>query len=153
MTIKAKRIKAVLNTNVFVAAYLSKNPKSPTIELLDRWRKGEFAVLYCEDLEREIIRKLLEKGISPSLIQLLISDFFIYGKEVNLSSKDVYRIVPADPEDDFIVACALKGKATHIVTYDPHIKELGESYRGIKILEPIPLLKELRKQKLSKKIS
>lgn len=148
MAIKAwKKVRAVLDTNVFVAAYLSKNPKSPTIELVDRWRKGEFILLHCVDLQREVARKLLERGVSPPLIQLLISDFFVYGEEVNLLPEEIPRVVPADPEDDFIIACAVKGKATHIVTYDPHIKELGESYRRIKIVEPVVLLKEMRRQK------
>jgi Predicted nucleic acid-binding protein, contains PIN domain len=89
-------------------------------------------------------KKTAPKRISPTLIQLLISDFFLYGEEVNLVQEEISRIVPADPEDDFIIACAVKGKATHVVTYDPHIKELGESYQGIKILEPIVLLQELR---------
>jgi uncharacterized protein len=139
--------RVVLDTNVFIAAHLSKNPKSPTVELLDRWKKGEFILLHCEDLQKEVTRKLLEKGTSPPLIQLLISDFFLYGEEVNLIPEEISRIVLADSEDDFIIAYAIKGKATHIVTYDPHIKELGESYRGIKIIEPIALLKEMRKQK------
>jgi putative PIN family toxin of toxin-antitoxin system len=147
LAIESRKARAVLDTNVFIAAYLSKNPKSPTVELLDRWRKGEFILLHCLDLQKEVTRKLLEKGISPPLIQLFISDFFLYGEEVNLNPEEISRTVPADPEDDFIIACAIKGKATHIVTYDPHIKELGESYRGVKIIEPIALLKEIRKQK------
>jgi uncharacterized protein len=147
LTIRSKRVRVVLDTNVFIAAYLSKNPKSPTVELLERWKKGECILLHCKDLQREVTRKLLEKKISSPLIQLLISDFFIYGEEVNLAPEGISRIVPADPDDDFIIACAIKGKATHIVTYDPHIKELGENYRGIKIVEPITLLKEMRKQK------
>ncbi len=147
MAIESRKVRAVLDTNVFIAAYLSKNPKSPTVELLDRWRKREFILLHCLDLQKEVTRKLLEKGISPPLIQLLISDFFLYGEEENLIPEEISRIVPADPEDDFIIACAIKGKATHVVTYDPHIKELGVNYRGIKIIEPIALLKEIRKQK------
>lgn len=35
-------LRAVLDTNVPIAAHLSRNPHSPTIELLARWRGGQF---------------------------------------------------------------------------------------------------------------
>jgi predicted nucleic acid-binding protein len=37
-----RRLRAVFDTNIFVAAYLSKSPNSPTVELLQRWLQGEF---------------------------------------------------------------------------------------------------------------
>ena len=43
-------LRAVLDTNVFVAAYLSRNPNSPTREIIDRWLRGEFDLLYSCDL-------------------------------------------------------------------------------------------------------
>jgi hypothetical protein len=41
-------IRAVLDTNVPIAAHLSRNPHSPTVELLGRWRAGQFLQLYSE---------------------------------------------------------------------------------------------------------
>jgi len=43
-------LRAVLDTNVPIAAHLSRNPRSPTIELIDRWRAGEFVQLYSDDM-------------------------------------------------------------------------------------------------------
>ena len=43
----AKPVRAVLDTNVFVSAALSKNPTSPTREVLERWQRGEFVLLIC----------------------------------------------------------------------------------------------------------
>lgn len=57
-------LRAVLDTNVFVAAHLSQNPDSPTVELLRRWRQQEFELLYSDDLLVEIDEKLSDKGIS-----------------------------------------------------------------------------------------
>jgi predicted nucleic acid-binding protein len=37
-------LRAVLDTNVIIAALLSKNPGSPTVELLQRWGNGEFTL-------------------------------------------------------------------------------------------------------------
>ena len=47
---EVSRFRVVLDTNVILAALLSRNPASPTVELLHRWRNGEFALLYCTDL-------------------------------------------------------------------------------------------------------
>ena len=54
METEQKRLRAVFDTNIFVAAYLSKNPYSPTIELLRRWRQGQFELLYSDDVLVEI---------------------------------------------------------------------------------------------------
>ena len=40
--IEPPRFRAVLDTNVVLAAQLSRNPASPTMELLQRWRRKEF---------------------------------------------------------------------------------------------------------------
>ena len=40
------RKQAVFDTNIFLAAHLTKNPNSPTAELLSRWANDEFDILY-----------------------------------------------------------------------------------------------------------
>jgi len=58
---------------------------------------------------------------------------------INLSHLD---IVKDDPDDNVILACALKARANYLVSYDPHLTKLRE-YEGIKILTPkefMPLL-------------
>ena len=61
-----------------------------------------------------------------------------------LSPSDIVPVIEADPEDDVILTCAVKGSATHIVTYDPHFDILGGSYRGIQILRPLNFLYLIR---------
>ena len=54
------------------------------------------------------------------------------------------NVVQADPDDNIIVACALKAGAEYIISYDPHLTDLKE-YSGIRILTPKqfqPLLKK-----------
>jgi uncharacterized protein len=41
--------------------------------------------------------------------------------------------VPADPEDDMIIAAAVESGATYLVSEDHHLRDLKE-YQGIKIL-------------------
>ena len=63
METERQRLRAVFDTNIFVAAHLSKNPHSPTLELLRRWRQEEFELLYSDDLLVEIDEKFSAKGI------------------------------------------------------------------------------------------
>ena len=49
------KLRGVLDTNVPIAAHLSRNPASPTIELLERWRGGQFAQLYSDDMLVELV--------------------------------------------------------------------------------------------------
>nr|BAL59584.1 hypothetical conserved protein [Candidatus Acetothermum autotrophicum] len=53
------------------------------------------------------------------------------------------KVITEDPDDDVILACAVRAKADYLITYDPHLLKLKE-YQGIKILKPSELLAELR---------
>jgi len=53
------------------------------------------------------------------------------------------NVVEDDPDDDVIVACAVASEADYIVSYDPHLTELGE-HRGIQILAPRYFIRILR---------
>ena len=62
------RLRAVLDTNVFLSAFLSRNPTSPTKEILQRWQAGEFVLLVSDDLIDELTEKLLERRIPPDRV-------------------------------------------------------------------------------------
>ncbi|RLC90031.1 MAG: toxin-antitoxin system toxin component, PIN family protein, partial [Chloroflexi bacterium] len=57
---------------------------------------------------------------------------------------DVIRRIPDDPDDDVVIACAIAGGATHLVTYDIHLRSLGEEYQGVHILDGLHFLYALR---------
>ena len=42
-------LRAVLDTNVLLAARLSSHPASPNVEILDRWQHREFTFLHSLD--------------------------------------------------------------------------------------------------------
>jgi predicted nucleic acid-binding protein len=44
-------------------------------------------------------------------------------------------LIPADPDDDKFVECAVEGKARYIVSGDKHLLGLG-SYQGIQVVPP-----------------
>jgi predicted nucleic acid-binding protein len=58
-----KPVRAVLDTNVFISAALSKSETSPTREALERWKRGEFILLICTPLAEEIAEKLKDRHV------------------------------------------------------------------------------------------
>lgn len=139
-----KPIRAVLDTNVFVSAALSKNPSSPTREVIERWKRGEFVLLICTELAEEIAEKLLDYRIDADLISALVERLARLAEWVNVPVEKIEALL-SDPDDNVVVACAVKGAANYLVTYDPHFDSLKGKYRGVKVLKAIPFLEVLRK--------
>ena len=139
----AKPVRAVLDTNVFVSAALSKNPTSPTREVLERWQRGEFVLLICTPLAEEIVEKLLDHNITADRVQVLVERLAQLAEWVEVPAGKIESLL-SDPDDNVIVACAVEGAANYLVTYDPHFDSLGGEYHGVKILKAIPFLETLR---------
>ena len=70
-------LRAVLDTNLVLAAHKSINPQSPNREIIERWMNGEFTWLISEDIAAEYAEKLLEKGKEPSLVESFITELFL----------------------------------------------------------------------------
>jgi len=138
-----KRFRAVLDTNVFVSAFLSRNPASPTQELIQRWKADEFTLLVCDALVDEIAGKLLERGIGEEQVIEFLALVTRLAEWVNLPPGMIEPVV-VDPDDDAILACALEGKADFLVTYDPHLLSLGSNYQEVKISQALPFLRAVR---------
>ncbi len=132
-------LRAVLDTNVILAAYFSRNPRSPTVELLTRWRRAEFTALYSRQIRKEYERKLRESAIAGEEIAEFLDALSWLGTRVSLLAQQILPVTH-DPKDDVFVACAIVGHATHLVTYDPHIRQLGATYRGVHIVEALEFL-------------
>ena len=133
--------RVVLDTNVFVAAYLSRSETSPNREMLHRWLDGQFVLLYSRDTLLEVIGTFKEKRIAQSLIVELIARVSLLGESVDVPS--IEPIISEDPKDNLILACAIYGRATHLITYDAHFYEVKVRF-FFSILEPLPFLFELR---------
>ena len=139
-----ERLRAVFDTNVYVSALLSRNPTSPTQELIQRWKSGEFDLLVSDALIDELAEKLQHKGISDSRIAEFLALLGRLAQWIEVPPETVVSLIPGDPDDDAILACAVIGKANYLVTYDPHFDVLGGSYRGISIVKALPFLWTLR---------
>lgn len=141
--------RAVLDTNVPIAAHLSRNPHSPTIELVERWRHGEFVQLYSDAMLAELLEKFQARGIAPDAADRYVADLLLLGEYVVVAPEQVPEVILADPDDNMILACAFVGRATRIVTYDPHFDVLQGAYQGIKILDGLHFLYLVRGDRVS----
>ena len=140
----ATHLRAVFDTNVVLAALLSRNPLSPTVELMKRWRNGEFALLYADDLLLEYREKFIARQIEQISQIAFLAQLHSVGERVQLRRDEIGRVVTADPDDDIVIACAVVGKAPHLVTYDPHLLNLGKTYQGVAILDGLHFLYTVR---------
>jgi predicted nucleic acid-binding protein len=126
-----------------VSASLSKNINSPTRELLTRWKNNEFTLVICDQIAKEFIEKLTERGFSEDAISDQISELARSAEWVIVSDEKIEALL-SDSDDNVVVACAVEGGANYLITYDPHFDSLQGEYRGIKIIKAIPFLEVLR---------
>ena len=54
-------------------------------------------------------------------------------------------VVTEDPDDNVLLACAMAGQASFLVSGDPHLLRLG-SYQGVRVLTPAACLLLLREE-------
>ncbi len=134
--------RAVLDTNVVLAAHHSRNPASPGVEILDRWERGEFVLLYTADVITEYAEKLIEAGAPQTATDRFLSAIALNGTFVLIEFFH-FRHYPEDTDDIAFLLCALNGDATHLVTYDPHLHVLQPHY-ALAICEPLRFLADLR---------
>lgn len=139
-----RRIRAVFDSNVYVAAYLSKNPRSPNKELFRRWRAREFTLLVSRATLEEVIEKFDQRGIDQALTVELVSFMLADAEYVVTSDEELPALIVDDPDDDLILACAIAGNANYLVTYGPHFDCLGGEFQGIRILDGLHFLYVVR---------
>lgn len=138
-----KRPRAVFDTNVFVSASLSKNANSPTRELLERWKQNEFVLVICDQIAKELIEKLIERGVAVDSITEQVAALADSAEWVTVAEDKIKNLL-SDPDDNVVVACAVEGSANYLITYDPHFDSLNGEYHRVRILKAIPFLQILR---------
>lgn len=144
---KISKGRVVLDTNIVLAYTTTKSEDSPNKEIIHRWEKGQFNVLWSRDVLNEYINKMKFFGISEKVIIEIISHFIQFGEAVEIKFYH-YEVYPEDAKDICFVLCALNGYGSHIITYDFHLLDLADEYMwkfSITILKPVPFLQELRK--------
>jgi predicted nucleic acid-binding protein len=80
---------------------------------------------------------LLERGVAPARLASFLADLDTWGIRVLLTPEDIPPRIPADPDDDVVIACVVAGHATYLATYDPHFEVLGGECQGVRIVNAL----------------
>ena len=142
MTTSKTELRSVPDTNVLLAAKLSRGPTSPNSEYLERWKREEFTLLYSPDTYQEYTEKLVEKGLPEGAIKSFLRALEDLGVEIRVEHYHL-PAYPVDVDDVAFLLCAVKGEATHLITYDRHLLEVSRYYE-FKICGTVDFLKDLR---------
>jgi putative PIN family toxin of toxin-antitoxin system len=128
-------IRAVLDTNAYVAALLSAHG-SPA-RLIGALGEGLFDAIVCPRLLDELWGVLHRPKIAARVDPTAADDFVRWLGRVAITVPDpgVVRAVSPDPGDDYLIALALIGHAEAIVSGDAHL--LGLSGTAPRVLSPI----------------
>lgn len=98
------------------------------------------------DLLAEVSEKLRFKGLSGPRVWSLLAELRDVGIHVAIDPDDVRPVIAADQDDDLVLACAVAGRATHLVTYSSHFAVLEGRYQGIQIVDALTFVYLVRQQ-------
>ena len=137
-------VRAVLDANVFISAAI--RAEGPPGQIIERFlRQSAFDLVVSPAIVEEVLRGLrypkVTKYIRPDLepeawftgivllADLVAGDYVLSG-------------VSDDPDDDKVLAAAVEGRATRLVTGDPDLLSVRE-HAGIRIVTPRAFLSAL----------
>lgn len=130
-------VRAVLDANVFVSAAI--RPEGPPGRIVEQFLRTDAFTLVLSDaivdeamraLAYPKVRRCVRRGLDPALWMedlVLLADF--------VSDIAPVPAVSKDPDDDKYLAAAIAGRASFVVTGDPHLLTVGE-HEGVRIVTP-----------------
>lgn len=125
-------MKAVFDTNVLVAAFVSEGVCS---KLLLRARKKQFHLFVSpfilQEFERVLVRKLaIPKGDARDAVRLVTE-----AVDIILLPPELEAPICRDSSDDNVLACSLAAETDYLVTGDADLLDL-RSFRNTRIISP-----------------
>lgn len=123
---RKKRIAIVLDTNVLIAFYLSRSPKSAVREIIRLWRnERKLQLLVSGEVIGEYLEILERLGVGEKRIGKLNEILENLGTVTKISLGKI-PTVSRDPDDNFVLATALAGKADFLITSDRDLLDISE---------------------------
>ena len=128
-------IRAVFDTNVFVAALLKTS--GLTARLLSLWQKARLTLIFSEETIAEVLDVLAELGIAKSYRQRVESLIRRPKKRrsIIVAPRQRLTVVPHEPDNRFLEA-AVEGRAAYLVTNNKqHFQDAGlTEFHGVHIV-------------------
>lgn len=129
-------LSVVVDTNVYISAiFWGGKPR----HVIDLGRDGKIQIFTSEDIEQEILDKLMTKfGLDSDDAGIVMADFSTFTKPIRISRR--IRAVKDDPDDDKFIECAVECNAEFIISGDKHLLNM-KKYEGIDIISAATFLK------------
>ncbi|MBU0569204.1 putative toxin-antitoxin system toxin component, PIN family [Patescibacteria group bacterium] len=124
-------MKIVLDTNVYIASFLSKGLSSDIL-LLGKDKKIE--VFTSAEILEEVERKLIDKFNVDKKRRQVFLDLAMRSAKIVFPSQKL-EVIKIDPDDNKILECAVEAEASLIISMDKHLLKL-KSYKNIGVVHP-----------------
>jgi putative PIN family toxin of toxin-antitoxin system len=146
-------MRVLLDTNILARA--AAGPPGPAHELFLRLTHHEHVLLISQPLTAELaritryerVRKM--HGMPDSEIDEYIAGIVLVAERID-SQAQTLPVVIADPDDDAVVATAIKGRADALCTLDRHLFQPAVvdhcRQQGVEVMADIELLARLRER-------
>ncbi len=130
-------MRLVADTNVVVSGLLwLGNPG----RLLEAASLGRITLYTSVALLAELSSTLSRPKLARPIMRSGLTQDDLLGRYLNVAvvvePSSVPRVVPDDPDDDQVLACALAAQVEMIVSGDKHLLDLGGHYQNIPIVTP-----------------
>jgi len=141
--------KVILDTNIIISGLIS--PKGTPGKVLNLALQKRFRLVSSEHLLGELSRALKYKRVTDALARARkewtekdTAEFIRDLRKVCsiFPSQPLSERVCQDPDDDWLLSCAVQSGATIIVSGDKHLTDLGK-YRHTRIVEAMAFLDQL----------
>jgi putative PIN family toxin of toxin-antitoxin system len=140
---RKKRIAVVFDTNILIAFYLSKKPKSAVSKIIRLWRNERKLQLIVSGVMIDEYLEVLERiGVGAKRIEKLNEIFERYGIVTKISLGRI-PTESRDVDDNFVLATALAGKADFLITNDKDLLDIsdkGKKKFKFQIVTPLKFL-------------
>lgn len=126
------------------------SPKGAAGLLISSWARGETVLITCEEIVAEYAQVLNRPRIQAQFSHITPSTISASSAALRAGSTfvtltEIPRVVPDDPDDDVVLACAVAGDAEYIVNRDQHLLKMG-THQGIPIISAESFARILRGQ-------
>jgi putative PIN family toxin of toxin-antitoxin system len=128
----------VVDTTVLISAFIT--PEGVSAKLLEQARAAGFTLCLSPELIEELRSRLLHRRKMRKSYQYADERVHRHCRDLEAACRLItdlphVHVVERDPNDDMVIACALKAAADYIVTRDKDLLSLA-AYEGIRIGTP-----------------
>ena len=126
-------MKAVLDANIIVSAVIK--PEGKPAQILGQRDRFELLISdhILQEAQRVLHRKHIQEKYHPSedKIEGILNVLREFGTLITVEHTE--NLIPKDPPDNIVLACAAEGSADYLVSGNQHLLDLKQ-HRGVKIV-------------------